>query len=103
MINTKSEILDKWIPITQGLGIVNKNLAEIISFFCEDYCVSNPDKDDLPGDLPAQLLTIMAEKQSKTVLNNNSGQPTGLTELEELIDNTIYSLFLLKYDNYIVD
>ena len=77
MINTKSEIIDKWIPITQGLGIVNKNLAEIISFFCEDYCVSNPDKDDLPEKINHLLTKLKKSKKSeikRTLYNPISGE-----------------------------
>ena len=77
MKSTKNKTLTKWAPIMENLGIVNKHLSEIMSLFCEDYCVNNPDRDDLPEKINQLLLKLQnAEKSEikRTLYNPITGE-----------------------------
>ena len=69
--------LTKWAPIMENLGIVNKHLSEVMSFFCENYIVNNPDSDDLPERVNHLLLKLQNSEKSeikRTLYNPISGE-----------------------------
>lgn len=79
MKNTKkcTDTLTKWAPIMENLGIVNKHLSEVMSFFCENYIVNNPDSDDLPEKVNNLLLKLQNSEKSeikRTLYNPISGE-----------------------------
>jgi len=79
MKNTKkcTDTLTKWAPIMENLGIVNKHLSEVMSFFCENYIVNNPDSVDLPEKINNLLLKLQNSEKSeikRTLYNPISGE-----------------------------
>jgi len=77
MKSTKSKIFSKWFPVLEQLGIVNKHLLEIMSLFCEDYCVNNPNSEDLPEKINLLLVKLQNVEKSeikRTLYNPISGE-----------------------------
>lgn len=58
---SRSNIIKKWKPVINNIGVVNDKLAEYICIFCEDYCYNNPEKNDIAEKIKDLLLKLSKE------------------------------------------
>lgn len=58
---SKYDKIKKWSPIIKNIGVINDKLIEYICIYCEDYCLNNPDKDDVSEKLKDLLLKLSKE------------------------------------------
>lgn len=73
----KDKILKKWTPVLENIGIVNSKLRDILCLFSEDYCIRNPNKNDLQYVIEDILKTLDKTKKIevvKTVYNPIMGR-----------------------------
>lgn len=77
----KSKIIQKWSPVMENMGLINKHLIDIMCLFCEDYSIKNHTSDELPKRVKMILEKI--EKIKKSVVKNTLYNPiTGEIEYE---------------------